>query len=187
MVTMITDPHLFFAEISLDLSRGEHFAGLKKLEAESSRFADSYTYNLLLARAYRGLQRYQEGLQALKACCRIAPHNQVAWKELVEVHFLQIHSPVDMLTSELEALSEALAGFAVPKNYETADPTPLVEQKQPFSDEEAISVPTESLASLFTAQGAYKKAIRVYTDLMQIHPDRAEAYKKEISGLLDKL
>ena len=187
MVTMITEPHLFFADVSLDLSRGEYFAGLNKLESESEQFAESYTYHLFLARAYKGLGRYHEARRSLKNCCRIAPHNEIAWKELVEIHFLQIRSPADSLTSELERLSAALADFAPPKEYETADPTPLVEQKQPFSDDESIPVPTESLAEIFTAQGAYKKAIKVYTDLMQLNPVRSEAYKKAISGLLDKL
>ncbi len=184
---MITDPHLFFADISLDLTRGEYFAGMQKLEAESGNFQDFYTFHLLHARALKGMQRFQEALTSLKTCCRIAPHNEVAWKELIEVHFLLLQSPVDDLASELEELSAALAGFEPPKTFETSDPTPLNEQKQPFSDDDSIPVPTESLAALFTEQGAYKKAIKVYTDLIQLNPSNADTYKNEISLLLDKL
>lgn len=184
---MVTDPHLFFADISLDLSRGEYLIGAKKLEAESEYFQDSYTFHLLLGRALKGACRFQEALKSLKTCCRIAPHNEVAWQELIEVHFLQLHAPVDDLVSELDKLTVALADFAPPKTCETSDPTPLNEQKQPFSDDDAIPVPTESLAALFTKQGAYKKAIKIYTDLIQLHPSKADAYKNEISSLLDKL
>ncbi len=184
---MVTDPHLFFADISLDLSRGEYLSGMKKLKAESKDFQDSYTFHLLLARAFKGAQRFPEALASLKTCCRIAPHNEVAWKELLQVHFLLLRAPGDDLASELEELSVALADFEPPKAYETSDPTPLNEQKQPFSDDDSISVPTESLATLFTEQGAYKKAIKIYTDLIQLNPSNADAYKNEIASLLDKL
>lgn len=184
---MLTDPHLFFADVSLDLSRGEYTAGMRKLEAESEYFQDSYTFHLLLGRAQKGTQRFREALASLKTCCRIAPHNEVAWKELIETHFLLLHAPSDNLTAELEQLSAALADFEPPKTSETSEPTPLNEQKQPFSDEEFIPVPTESLATIFMEQGAFKKAIRVYTELMQLNPSKAETYKKEISSLLDKL
>jgi len=184
---MITDPHLFFADISLDLTRGEFLAGIRKLEEESTVFQDFYTFHLLYGRALKGMERFQEAKQALKACCRIEPHNQVAWKELLEVHFLLLRSPEDDFTSELEELSLALACFNPPQVSETSDPTPLKEQKQPFSDEEIIPVPTETLAALFSEQGAYKKAIRIYTDLIQLNPSNADVYKDEISSLLDKL
>ena len=184
---MVTDPHLFFAEVSLDLSRGEYAAGMKKLEAESDNFQGSYTFHLLLGRARKGTQRYDEALASLKTCCRIAPHNEVAWKELIEAHFLLLQSSGDDLTTELEELSAALAEFQPPKASETSEPTSLNEQKKPFSDEEHISVPTESLAALFTEQNAYKKAIRVYTDLLQLNPSKADTYKQAISSLLDKL
>ena len=184
---MITDPHLFFADISLDLTRGAFLAGMHKLETQGALFQDFYTFNLLHARALKGLGRFQEAKKALKTCCRIEPHNQIAWKELLEVHFLLLRSPEDDFTSELEELSLALASFEPPTESETSDPTPLQEQKQPFSDEESIPVPTETLAALFSEQGAYKKAIRIYTDLIQLNPSNADAYKNEISSLLDKL
>ncbi|UZJ39607.1 hypothetical protein OO185_00480 [Prosthecochloris sp. SCSIO W1102] len=184
---MVTDPHLFFADVSLDLSRGEYSAGMKKLEAERDNFQGSYTFHLLLGRALKGTQRFREALNSLKTCCRIVPHNEVAWKELIEAHFLLLQAPSDELTAELEELSIALADFEPPKASETSDPTPMNEQKQPFSDEEFIPVPTESLAIIFTEQGAYKKAIKIYTDLMQLNPPKAETYKQAISSLLDKL
>ena len=70
---------------------------------------------------------------------------------------------------------------------ENSDPTSIHEQKLPFSDDTAIAVPTESLACLFTAQGAYKKAIKIYTVLIQLKPNNAEHYKKEIDSLLNRL
>lgn len=184
---MVTDPHLFFADISLDLTKGEYAAGVKKLEAAREQFPDSYTFHLLLGRALKGTHRFREALSCLKTCCRIAPHNQVAWQELIDSHFLLLQPPSDALTVELEKLSVALSDFHPPKTIETCEPTPLNEQKQPFSDEELIPVPTESLATLFTEQGALKKAIKVYTDLMQLNPSRAEYYKEAISSLLEKL
>lgn len=184
---MITDPHLFFADVSLDLSKGEYAAGAKKLEAANGQFPDSYTFHLLLGRALKGTQRFREALSSLKTCCRIAPHNEVAWQELIDTHFLLLQTPSDELTVELEELSVALSDFQPPKTTETCEPTPLNEQKQPFSDEELIPIPTESLATLFTEQGALKKAIKVYTDLMQLNPSKAESYKEAIASLLDKL
>jgi DNA-binding SARP family transcriptional activator len=70
---------------------------------------------------------------------------------------------------------------------ETSDPTSIVEQKKPFSDDTAIAVPTETLANLFTAQGAYKKAIKIYTHLIQLKPQNAEQYQEKIDSLLDRL
>ncbi len=187
MTVMVTDPHLFFADVSLDLSRGEYSAGMKKLEEERENFQDSYTFHLLLGRAQKGTKRFHEALDTLKTCCRIAPHNEVAWRELIETHFLLLQAPCDNLTMELDELSAALADFEPPKASETSEPTSINEQQKPFSDEDTIPVPTESLATLFTAQGAYKKAIKIYTDLMQLNPSKAEAYKQAISSLLDKL
>ncbi len=184
---MVTDPHLFFAEVSLDLSRGEYRSGLEKLERQASVFEGIYTFHLLYGRALKGMKRQTEAREQLNICCRIAPHNEVARKELLDLHFLWIHAPSDPFIGELEQLSIALARFEPPKESETCEPTTIREQKQPFPDEESISVPTESLAAVFTAQGAYKKAIGVYTDLMQINPSRAEEYKQYISSLLDKL
>lgn len=184
---MVSDPHLFFAEISLDLSKGEYAAGLSKLEATGGRFDNSYSFHLLFGRALKGTGRYTEAINALKRCCRIAPHNQVAWKELIETHCLSTRSACDELTSELEKISAALTGFEAPKTSETSDPTPLNEQKQPFSDEELIAVPTESLATLFTEQGAFKKAIQVYHDLMQLHPSKSDTYQKAITTLRQRL
>ncbi len=184
---MVTDPHLFFADISLDLSRGEYLAGIRKLEAERNHFQDSYTFHLLLGRAQKGAEQFPDALASLKTCCRIAPQNEIAWKELIDVHFLVLRPPADDIVAKLDELSAALENFDPPKTFEISDPTPLQEQKQPFSDEENISVPTESLAALFTRQGAYKKAIKVYTDLIELNPSNANTYKKEISQLLNKL
>ena len=77
--------------------------------------------------------------------------------------------------------------FEPVKTSENADPTSILEQKQPFSDDTAIAVPTESLANLFTAQGAYKKAIKIYTLLIQLKPENADLYQGEIDSLLERL
>ena len=84
-------------------------------------------------------------------------------------------------------LTAALMKFEPARTTENADPTPILEQKQPFSDDAAIAVPTESLAVLFTSQGAYKKAIKIYTILIQLKPHNAEHYKHEIDLLLERL
>ncbi len=183
---MVTEPHLFFADASLDLSRGDSDACIAKLEKEIHDFRASYTFHALYGRALKTAGRYREAFDAYATCCRIAPWNQVAWKELVNLHFLKLHEPSDPVVTELEHLSRALSGFAIPLESETCEPTTLREQKQPFSDEEDIPVPTESLAELFCTQNAYKKAINVYSVLMDIYPDKAALYKEKISELLEK-
>ncbi|NEX11825.1 MAG: hypothetical protein C1942_03875 [Prosthecochloris sp.] len=184
---MLTDPHLFFAEVSLDLSGGEFHSALEKIELHARALEGTYTFHLLYARALKGVLRHTESFEQLNLCCRIAPHNEVAWKELLDLHFLRIHAPSDPFISELEQLSLALAEFEAPRESENGEPTTISEQKQPFPDEESIPVPTESLAAVFKAQGAYKKAVRVYTDLIQLNPSKAEDYKQNISTLLEKL
>ncbi|MBF0585486.1 hypothetical protein INT08_03630 [Prosthecochloris sp. N3] len=184
---MVTQPHLFLAEISLDLSRGEFRSCLEKLEPEIHRFRECYTFQLFYGRALKGAGRTAEAVETFSTCCRIAPFNDIAWRELLELHVQGNPSSPDPVISELEQLSHALSGFQIPKASETCEPTTLREQKQPFSDDEEIPVPTESLATLFIAQGAYRKAINVYTDLIEIHPSREETYRKQISALLEKL
>lgn len=93
----------------------------------------------------------------------------------------------DPIVDELEQLSMALRDFQPIQNCEMSDPTPITEQKQPFPDDAAISVPTETLATLFTRQGAYKKAIRIYTSLIQLRPEKADHYREKIDDLLERL
>ncbi|ANT64512.1 hypothetical protein [Prosthecochloris sp. CIB 2401] len=184
---MNTDPHHLFAEVSLDIARGAYHAGVQKLGHATEGYAESYTYHVLLGKALKGVGRYREAREAFMTCCRLAPQNEVARQELLDVHFLMLDEPADRLASELEQLSIALQGFTAPVAPETSDPTPVAEQRQPFSDEESIPIPTESLAALFAAQGAVKKAIRVYTELIGINPAHAASYKQRIKDLLDKL
>jgi tetratricopeptide (TPR) repeat protein len=191
---MITDPHLIFAEVSLDISRGEFQSGLDKLKKMNDLLSDSYIFNLLFARTYRGLLNYGKATEHLKRCCTIAPSNQIAWQELIDIKVLEsrdrsvVEKPAfDPVVAELEQLSLALSGFEPPISSESFDPTPIIEQKQPFPDDDSIAVPTESLANLFITQGAFKKAIKVYTSLIQLKPSKAEDYKRHIDWLLEKL
>ena len=191
---MISEPYLFFAEVSLDLSRGRFQSGIDKLDPCSEQFADSYLFHLLYAKALKGLRQNTLAGEYFRKCCAIAPANQVAWQELIvlqastDIEEVINPSPVfDPVTDELEQLTAALMKFEPTKTTENADPTSILEQKMPFSDDIIIAVPTESLANLFTAQGAYKKAIKIYTHLIQLKPQNAELYQQEIDSLLEQL
>lgn len=191
---MLSEPHLFFAEVSLDLSRGEYRSGLNKLQPLLERYPDSYLFNLLFARALKGLKSYGSALGHLEKCCHLAPANQIAWKELIELQSLpplektcEEEKRFDPVTDELEQLSAALQEFQPDCSTESFDPTPILEQKQPFPDDAPIAVPTETLANLFTQQGAYKKAIRIYTSLIQLKPEQADHYRNRIDILLEQL
>jgi tetratricopeptide (TPR) repeat protein len=191
---MTSDPHLIFADVSLDIKCGAFQPALDKLSSMGRWLPESYIFHLLSARATRGLKRYEEAIEHLSHCCRIAPANQVAWRELIEVKTLQSQAPepartpaIDEVAVEFEELSKALAGFTPPRATECFEPTPIAEQKQPFPDDASIAVPTESLANLFINQGAYKKAIRVYTSLIQLNPSKADCYRQSIDRVLEKL
>lgn len=191
---MTGEPHLIFAEVSLDISRGEYRAALDKLAKVDKGFPESYIMHLLHARALRGLGRPAQAITHLRHCCRIAPSNQIAWQELIDVTVLESQSTpepqepeIDPVADEFEQLSIALSGFQAPRASECSDPTPIAEQQKPFPDDASIAVPTESLARLFIAQGAYKKAIRVYTSLIQLKPSMADDYRRSIDLLLEKL
>jgi tetratricopeptide (TPR) repeat protein len=191
---MLSEPHLFFAEVSLDISRGSFQSGIDKLRPYIDLFSDSYLFCILYAKALRGIGNHSLAGQYLHQCCSIAPANQVAWRELMELQAEtagmdpeSLESMFDPVTDELEKLTAALMVFEPVKTTENADPTPILEQKQPFSDDTAIAVPTESLATLFTSQGAYKKAIKIYTLLIQLKPQNAGLYQKEIDSLLERL
>jgi len=188
------NPHLFFAEVSLDISRKEFQSGINKLDSCCNLFSSSYLFHLLYAQALLGLNRIALAGEYLRKCCTIAPANQVAWKKLADLQVsLYEEEPelasatLDPVIDELEQLSAALMHFEPLKTSENADPTSIIEQKQPFSDDTAIAVPTESLANLFASQGAYKKAIKIYTHLIQLKPQNAEHYQLEIDVLLERL
>lgn len=191
---MTCEPHLIFAEVSLDIARKEFKAAIDKLSKEGLDLQDSYLLHLLHARACSGLGMYETASVHLRQCCRIAPSNQIAWQELIEVTVLLSQHPekhiakaFDPVADEYEQLSIALSGFRPPREEECSEPTPVSEQKQPFPDDASIAVPTESLAALFITQGAYKKAIRVYTSLIQLRPSKANEYSRSIDTLLEKL
>ena len=191
---MISEPYLFFAEVSLDLSRGKFQSGIDKLEPVSDQFSESYLFHFLYAKALKGLRRNTLASKYFQKCCSLAPANEVARQELVELENsvnneeqVDLSVVFDPVTDELERLSAALMKFEPVKTSENADPTSILEQKQPFSDDTTIAVPTESLANLFTAQGAYKKAIKIYTHLIQLKPQNAVLYQQEIDSLLELL
>ena len=191
---MISEPYLFFAEVSLDLSRGKFQSGIDKLAPFSDQFSDSYLFHFLYAKALKGLRRNTLASKYFQKCCSLAPANEVARQELVELENsvnneeqVDLSVVFDPVTDELERLSAALMKFEPVKTSENADPTSILEQKQPFSDDTTIAVPTESLANLFTAQGAYKKAIKIYTHLIQLKPQNAVLYQQEIDSLLELL
>lgn len=191
---MMNDPHRLFTEASLDISRGRFQAGIDRLMPYTDFFSESYLFCLLYAQALKGINEYPQAALYLRKCCTIAPANQVAWQELIILQALIAgkdpetpQSMFDPVTDELEKLTAALMEFEPVKTTENADPTPLLEQKQPFSDDTAIAVPTETLATLFTAQGAYKKAIRIYTMLILLKPQNADHYQNEIDALLERL
>ena len=188
------NPYLFFAEVSLDISRRDFRSGIDKLDSCSDQFSNSYLFHLLYAKALVGLNRCALAGEYLRKCCSIAPANQVAWKELADLQSSRKEEQpnstsvkFDPVMDELEQLSAALMHFEPVKTSENADPTSILEQKMPFSDDTAIAVPTESLANLFTAQGAYKKAIKIYTHLIQLKPQNAEQYQLQIDLLLERL
>ncbi|NTW57516.1 MAG: tetratricopeptide repeat protein [Chlorobiaceae bacterium] len=188
----VRKPHLFFREISADLNGGNFQGGLDRLKPFSGLFSDSYLFNMLYARALKGLGKNSLAAEYFRRCCSIAPTNQLAWNELLQ---LQTTTPAeahehgavfyDPVTDELEKLSAALMNFEPAKTTEMHDPTPLADQKQPFPDDIAIPVPTETLAQLFREQGAYRKAAKVYSLLIKIKPQNAEQYRREIESLPD--
>lgn len=88
---------------------------------------------------------------------------------------------------DLDALAREMMNAQLPKVVETNDPTPISEQRQPFSDDEEIKMPTRQLAKIFQSQGAYAKAIKVYEMLAEREPENASLYEILISGLREKM
>jgi tetratricopeptide (TPR) repeat protein len=87
---------------------------------------------------------------------------------------------------DIEALAREMMSAQLPKVMETNDPTPISEQRQPFSDDD-IKTPTRQLAKIFQAQGAYTKAIKVYEMLSEREPENASLYDILISELREKI
>lgn len=88
---------------------------------------------------------------------------------------------------DIDALAREMMNAQLPKVVETNDPTPIAEQRQPFSDDEEIKMPTRQLAKIFQSQGAYAKAIKVYEMLAEREPENASLYEILISGLREKM
>ncbi|MCS6988594.1 MAG: tetratricopeptide repeat protein [Chloroherpetonaceae bacterium] len=90
-------------------------------------------------------------------------------------------------SDEYDALAREIMKAQIPKVVETNDPTPVAEQRQPFSDDEEIKIPTRQLAKIFQSQGAYAKAIKVYEMLAEREPENASLYEILIEGLREKM
>jgi tetratricopeptide (TPR) repeat protein len=88
---------------------------------------------------------------------------------------------------DLDALAREVMNAQMPKVIETNDPTPIDEQRKPFSDDEEIKTPTRQLAKIFQSQGAYAKAIKVYEMLAEREPENASLYEILIDTLREKL
>ncbi|MGQ9805192.1 MAG: tetratricopeptide repeat protein [Chlorobiales bacterium] len=87
---------------------------------------------------------------------------------------------------DIDALARQIMNAQLPKVEETNDPTPISEQRQPFSDDD-IKTPTRQLAKIFQTQGAYAKAIKVYEMLAEREPENASLYDILISELREKM
>ncbi len=87
---------------------------------------------------------------------------------------------------DIDALAREIMNAQLPKVEETNDPTPIAEQRQPFSDDD-IKTPTRQLAKIFQSQGAYAKAIKVYEMLAAREPENASLYDILISELREKV
>jgi tetratricopeptide (TPR) repeat protein len=87
---------------------------------------------------------------------------------------------------DIDALAREIMNAQLPKVEETNDPTPIAEQRQPFSDDD-IKTPTRQLAKIFQSQGAYAKAIKVYEMLSEREPENASLYDILISELRNKM
>jgi hypothetical protein len=136
---MISEPYLFFAEVSLDLSRGKFQSGIDKLDPVSDQFSDSYLFHFLYAKALNGLRRNTLASKYFQICCSLAPANQVARQEIVGLENavnseeqVELSVVFDPVTDELEKLTAALMKFEPVKTSENADPTSILEQKQPL-------------------------------------------------------
>lgn len=88
---------------------------------------------------------------------------------------------------DLDKLAADLSNLKFQPIEETNDPTPISEQRKPYSDEEVIKMPTRSLAQIFVSQGAYAKAIKVYEALIENDPENAIEYQTEIAVLQQKM
>jgi len=88
---------------------------------------------------------------------------------------------------DIDALAREIMNAQLPRVEETNDPTPVAEQRQPFSDDEEIKMPTRQLAKIFQSQGAYAKAIKVYEMLAEREPENASLYEILISELRNKM
>ncbi|ACF14036.1 Tetratricopeptide TPR_2 repeat protein [Chloroherpeton thalassium ATCC 35110] len=87
----------------------------------------------------------------------------------------------------IDELAQNLSKLNLPPIEETNDPTPISEQRQPFSDDEEIKTPSKSLAEIFVSQGAYTKAIRVYQALSKKNPNQAAEYAAAMEAILRKM
>ncbi|MFQ3596953.1 MAG: tetratricopeptide repeat protein [Chloroherpetonaceae bacterium] len=87
---------------------------------------------------------------------------------------------------DIDALAREMMNAQMPKVEETNDPTPVAEQRQPFSDDD-IKTPTRQLAKIFQSQGAYAKAVKVYEMLAEREPENASLYDILISELREKM
>jgi len=88
---------------------------------------------------------------------------------------------------DLDALAREMMNAQLPRVEETNDPTPISEQRKPFSDDEEIKTPTRQLAKIFQSQGAYAKAIKVYHMLAEREPENASLYEILIDMLREKM
>ncbi len=90
-------------------------------------------------------------------------------------------------SDSIEDIASSLSEASFKPMHETEDPTPVNEQRQPFSDDEAIKTPTLSLAKIFYSQGAYTKAINIYRALIQKDPDNITDYEQAIEDIQQKM
>jgi len=87
----------------------------------------------------------------------------------------------------IDELAQNLSNVNLAPIEETNDPTPISEQRRPFSDDEEIKTPSKSLAEIFVSQGAYTKAIQVYQALSEKNPNNAAEYAAAIEAILQKM
>lgn len=169
---------LFVRKANTELEKNNIEKAIEILNNGLNRYPNYAAAHILLGKAYTKLGNYSTALKAYKKGSEILNLPKTYEYYLSELNLLQANK-----TLKNEQTIPLEDNFVIDKSTFKGE-APKVEEESPVSDNMIVS---DTMAQIYSAQGEYKEAIKIYNKLIEKNPDKKELYTSKIEILKKKL
>lgn len=171
------DNELYIYAAASEYEKGNFSEAAEILEARISKSTANIAAKILLSKVYAQLGKYQLAVHQLKKSCELINSPKTFEYYLQEIDSIQ---KKDTIRFDSE-LSE-------PLDYKfTADETEIQSSTASESKSYETLLVSETLAKIYSSQGEFSEAIKIYEKLLDRKPESREKYLQAIEELKTRL